>query len=61
MEVMPDEFEVKVEKKSEAEKDLKDAADNVQAGAKALRNKVSETARDLDLEYQKEKSKEKLD
>lgn len=61
MEVMPDEFEVKVEKKSEAEKDLKDAADKVQAGAKALRNKVSDTARDLDLEYQKEKFKEKLD
>ncbi|HEV8404462.1 MAG TPA: hypothetical protein VGQ13_01020 [Nitrososphaera sp.] len=58
---MPDEYEVNIRKKSEAEKDLEDAADKVQAGAKALANKARDSGRDLNWEYKKEKLKEKLD
>jgi|GEM_PF-1899714 hypothetical protein len=58
---MADEFEVKIRKKSEAEKDLEDASDKVKAGAKAVANKVREAGRDLELEYRKEKLKEKID
>jgi len=36
---MPDEYEVKIRRKSEAEKDLEDVADKVQAGAKTVANK----------------------
>jgi hypothetical protein len=38
-----------------------DAKDKVKAGAKAVFNKVKDSDRDLDTEYQKEKVKEKLD
>ena len=61
------EYEIKkkttfeVDRKGEAEKDLEDAADKVQAGAKALANKVADPDRDLEVEYQKEKIKEKFD
>ena len=48
-------------RKSEAEKDLEDVADKVQAGAKAVANKAKDVGRDLDWEYKKEKLKEKLD
>lgn len=58
---MPDEYEVKVRKKSEAEKDLEDASDKVKAGAKAVANKARDAGKDLDWEYRKEKLKEKLD
>jgi hypothetical protein len=58
---MPDEYEVKVRKKSEAEKDLEDASDKVKAGAKAVTNKAKDAGRDLDWEYRKEKLREKLD
>jgi len=37
---MPDEYEVKIRRKSEAEKDLEDVADKVRAGAKAVANKA---------------------
>ena len=50
-----------VDRKSEAEKDLKDASDKVQAGAKAVANKLKDLDRDLNTEYQKEKIKEKFD
>ena len=50
-----------VDRKSEAEKDLKDASDKVQAGAKAVANKLKDPDRDLNTEYQKEKIKEKFD
>lgn len=53
--------EYRVDRKSEAERDLEDAGDKVQAGAKAVTNKAREAGRDLDAEYQKEKLKEKLD
>jgi hypothetical protein len=53
--------EYRVDRKSEAERDLEDAGDKVQAGAKAVANKAKEAGRDLDAEYQKEKLKEKLD
>ena len=55
------EKKVKVDRKSEAERDLEDAADKVQAGAKAAANKVSNPDRDLETEYRKEKIREKLD
>ena len=50
-----------VDKKNEAERDLEDAADKVQAGAKAVANKLQDPDRDLNTEYQKEKIKEKFD
>lgn len=53
--------EYRVDRKSEAERDLEDAGDKVLAGAKAVANKAKEAGRDLDAEYQKEKLKEKLD
>ena len=51
----------KVDRKTEAERDLEDASDKVQAGAKAVANKISDPDRDLLTEYHKEKLKEKLD
>jgi hypothetical protein len=59
--IMTDEYEVKIRKKSEVEKDLEDASDKVKAGAKAVANKAKDAGRDLDWEYRKEKLKEKLD
>ena len=64
---MVDDYEVKkkveysVNRKSEAERDMEDAADKVKAGAKAVGSKLSDPDRDLETEYQKEKFKEKLD
>ena len=58
---MPDEYEVKIRRKSEAEKGLEDVADKVQAGAKAVANEAKDVSRDLDWEYKKEKLREKLD
>jgi len=61
------EYEIKkkttyeVDKKGEAERDLEDASDKVQSGAKAVANKLSDPDRDLDTEYQKEKIKKKFD
>jgi hypothetical protein len=61
------EYEIKkkttfeVDRKGEVEKDLEDAADKVQAGAKAIANKVADPDRDLEVEYKKEKIKEKFD
>ena len=45
----------------EAGEELENAGDKVKAGAKAVGNKLADTDRDLDTEYQKEKIKEKLD
>ena len=53
--------EYNVDRKTEGEKDLEDASDKMQAGAKAVANKVSDPDRDLETEYNKEKLKEKLD
>lgn len=64
---MTDDYEVKkkveysVDRKSEAERDMEDAADKVKAGAKAAGNKLSDPDRDLETEYHEEKLKEKLD
>lgn len=61
------EYEIKkkttyeVDRKGEAERDLEDASDKVQAGAKAVANKVKDPDKDLDIEYQKEKIKKKFD
>lgn len=41
--------------------DAKDAADKVQAGAKAAAKKIADPGRDTNWEYKKEKAKEKLD
>ena len=65
--IMADEFEVKkkveyeVDRKSEAERDVEDAGDKIKAGAKAAANKLSDPDRDMNVEYHKEKFKEKLD
>lgn len=59
------EYEIKkkttfeVDRKSEAERDLEDAGDKVQAGAKAVANKLKDPDRDLDIEYRKEKIRER--
>ncbi len=64
---MTDEYEVKkkveykVDRKTEAERDMEDVADKTKAGAKAAANKLSDPDRDIGMEYQKEKFKEKLD
>jgi hypothetical protein len=61
------EYEIKkkttyeIDKKGELEKDLENASDKVQAAAKAVVNKVKDPRRDLDVEYTKEKIKEKFD
>jgi hypothetical protein len=60
-EIVEKKVEYRVERKSEAERDLEDAADKVKAGAKAVANKADESYRDLKTEYEKEKIKEKLD
>ena len=60
-----------MEKKSEARRDVEDAGrdakrgmeeagDKVKAGLNAAKNKMENTDRDIDTEYQKEKAKEKL-
>ena len=64
-----EETEVEVEEaKSDVEEGLEDAgegledaSDKVQAGAKAVANKVEDPDKDLDNEYQKEKTEEKMD
>ena len=53
--------EYELRKKGELEMDLEDASDKVQAGAKAVVNKVKDPSKDLDTEYTKEKIKEKCD
>ncbi len=52
--------EYKVNRKSETERDLEDAAGKVKAGAKAVVNKMDDPDRDLDSEYQKEKIRESI-
>jgi len=49
----------KVDRKSEAERDVEDAGDKIKAGARALGKKVEDPDRDLGTEYEKEKFKEK--
>lgn len=53
--------EYKVDRKTEAERDMEDAADKVKAGAKAIANKVRDSDKNLETEYQIDKTKEKLD
>ena len=53
--------EVDINRKTEAERDLEDASDKVQAAAKAVANKAADPDRNLETEYRKEKLKEKLD
>ena len=53
--------EYKVERKSAIEQDTENAGDKVKAGAKAMGKKVTDPDRDLETEYNVEKTKEKLD
>jgi hypothetical protein len=53
--------EYKVERKSDAEHEMDNAADKVKAGAKAMGKKVTDPDRDLGTEYNVEKAKERLD
>ena len=46
---------------SSIEDDVKDAGDKMQAGAKAAGNKMADTDKDTETEYNKEKIKEKMD
>ena len=48
--VVEKKVEYKVEKKSEAERNLEDAGDKLKAGARAVANKAGVAARDLDRE-----------
>ena len=53
--------EYKVEEKSGIEQDTENAGEKVKAGAKAMGKKVTDPDRDLETEYNVEKTKEKLD
>ncbi len=53
--------EYEIKKKGDLERTVEDASDKVQAGAKAVANKIDDPSRDIDTEYAKEKIKEKLD
>ena len=53
--------EYEIKKKGDVEKTLENASDKVQAGARAVVNKVKDPSKDLDTEYAKEKIKEKFD
>lgn len=59
--VVKKKIEYKVDRKTEAERDVEDASDKIQAGAKAVANKARDPDRDLETEYRFEKAKEKLD
>lgn len=51
--------EVKIEPKSELQKDAESATNKMGAGAKALFNKLDDSYRDLKVGYQKEKRKQR--
>jgi hypothetical protein len=53
--------ERKNKKYNEVGQELEDAGDNVTAGTKAVLNKVEDPEKELDIEYQKEKTEEELD
>jgi hypothetical protein len=53
------ETKYKVDSKGETERNLEDAGDKMQAGAKALGKKIEDPDRDLGSEYEKEKFKER--
>lgn len=46
---------------TDIEKEMKNAGDKMKAGAKAMGNKMKDTDKDMETEYNKEKVKEKLD
>ena len=50
-----------MDRKGEAERDLEDVSNKVQAATKAVVDKVADPNRDLETEYKKEKIKEKFD
>ena len=59
---MTNEFEeTKAHTKSDIEKNLENAGDKIEAGAKAVANKIKDPDRDLGAEYNKEKLKEKVE
>jgi hypothetical protein len=49
-----------VDTKSEAERDLEGTGDKIKAGARAMGAKMEDPDRDLDTQYQKKKTEEKL-
>ena len=53
--------EYEIKKKGDPETTVENASDKVQAGAKAVANKIKDPSRDIDTEYSKEKIKEKFD
>lgn len=60
--IMTNEFEeTKAHTKSDIEKNLENAGDKIEAGAKAVANKIKDPDRDLGAEYNKEKLKEKVE
>lgn len=59
--VVKKKVEYKIDREGDTERTLKDASDKVQAGTKAVANKIADPHRDLKMEYNKEKLKEKLD
>ena len=53
--------EYEIKKKGDLERTVENASDKVQAGAKAVANKINDPSQDIDTEYSKEKIKEKFD
>lgn len=59
--IVKKEVRYEVDRKSDLETDIGDAADKAKAAAKAVANKADDAYRDLKIEYEKEKIKQKLD
>ena len=58
--VRKEEVKREVDTKSEAKGDLQDAGDKMKAGAKAIGAKMEDPDRDMDAQYEKKKTEEKL-
>jgi hypothetical protein len=58
--VRKEEVKREVDTKSEAKGDLQDAGDKMKAGAKAMGAKMEDPDRDMDAQYEKKKTEEKL-
>ena len=58
--VRKEEVKREVGTKSEAKGDLQDAGDKMKAGAKAMGAKMEDPDRDVDAQYEKKKTEEKL-
>ena len=58
--VRKEEVRREVSTKSEAERDLEDAGDEMKAGAKAMGAKMEDPDRDMGAQYEKKKAEQKL-